>query len=118
MTIENPLIIQLVQFTLLLIVILMAARNLRETWQRYKSGDWPKLHGTAIKSEVTESGIGSRKGFMGAHTWVVQYRYTVNGKVYTSEPQMPFPNTSKGNAEMMGQKLPVGSAIALSLIHI
>ena len=111
--VENPLVVQLIQYGLLALVTLMAVRNLRDTWQQYKSGDWPMLYGTAIKSEVVESGIGSRKGFMGAHTWVVQYRYTVKGKLYTSEPKMPFPNTSQGNATMMGQKLPVGSSVAI-----
>ncbi|MGB1251479.1 MAG: DUF3592 domain-containing protein [Candidatus Promineifilaceae bacterium] len=113
MTLTNTFAVQVVQFGLLLLVTIMAARNLQQTWRSYKSGDWPRMHGTAIKSEVVESGLGSRKGFMGAFTWVVQYRYTVNGTVYTSKPQMPFPNTTKGNAAMMGQRLPIGSQVAI-----
>lgn len=110
---SSPLIIA-IRIGLLLFVGFMMARNMLQTWRNYRAAtDWPQLKGKAVKSDVVDAGIGSRRGFMGAHTWRVQYKYRVKGKTYISKPQMPFPNTSKGNAQMMQQRLPVGSTVAL-----
>ncbi len=112
--IESPFVITIIRVSLLAVVAVLAVRNLRQSWRDYRAAsDWPQIRGKAIKSEIVDAGIGSRRGFMGAHTWRVQYSYRVQGQKFTSNPEMPFPNTSKGNAQAMLQKLPVGSPVAL-----
>lgn len=105
---ESPIIIILLKIFLLLVIFVLAGKNLYDTWRDLQSGKWPSVRAKALISQVVESPLGQRRGFMGTHVWRVKWQYRVAGKQYTSKLTEPFPPTVEGNAIRMATQVKKG----------
>lgn len=99
----------LVQLGLAALIVAVSLRGLRALWREYGSRNWPRVQATVLESRVVEAPFGMRRGLVGSHLWAVRYRYRVNGRVYESEPQLPFGATIERSARMMAERFPPGS---------
>lgn len=102
---ESPLIITLLKLILLTVIVVLAGKNTLDTWRDLQSGKWPVARATALLSRIIEAPVGQRRGFMGTHIWQVRWRYSVDGKSYTSKLTEPFPPTTEANALMMAGRI-------------
>ena len=106
---DSPIVLLFVKIILFAIVLLLAFRSIRKSLHEVRAASWPKVDATATLSRAVESPLGQRRGFLGSHTWQVQYRYQVNGEKFTSGLVAPFPNTTQANAEMMAGRVEEGT---------